>query len=154
MEFSLAIRSLSAASACREAVFDLLIEHANGASDEDLAHLARVLAASGLQAPQWPNSSDVASSGGPSSLTMLLCPLYLRALGFLVPKVSVPGRPAGGIDVMGTIPGFRVDMPASLFAETVETAGMCHVRAGPEIAPLDGLLFDYRKRVGAISVPE
>ncbi len=56
--------------------------------------------------------ADVASTGGPSSLSTLLSPLFLRAGGAVVPKLGVPGRPAGGIDCLAQIPGYRTELSA------------------------------------------
>lgn len=154
MSFSRAVRDLRAAGKPSQALFDEIIHNASSANDDELADFARLLAQSGRTSPRRTRSADVASTGGPSSLTTLLCPLNLRVRGFRVPKVGVPGRPAGGVDVMGTIPGFEVDLPASRFNEVVETTGLCHVRAGSDLAPLDGELFNYRKKVGAVEVAE
>lgn len=52
-----------------------------GMSDEDIAALARLLACYGYVLDQREDHADVASTGGPSSLSTLLCPLYLHALG-------------------------------------------------------------------------
>ncbi len=63
------------------------------------ADLARSVASSGAQISARASfSADVASTGGPTSLSTLICPLFLRAAGAVVPKLGVPGRPAGGID--------------------------------------------------------
>lgn len=124
-------------------------------SDGDIAHLAKHLANSGYRAGRMDASeaADVSSSGGPSSLSTLLCPLYLRALGFKVPKVGVPGRPAGGLDVLAQIGGYRVDLDADAARACLKHAGYVHVSAGNDLAPLDSLLFAFRKRVGALAVP-
>jgi pyrimidine-nucleoside phosphorylase len=76
-------------------------------TDGEIAELARGLASSGAELPPDPCSADLASTGGPTSLSTLLCPLFLRARGLRVPKLSVVGRPAGGVDVLQTIPGFN-----------------------------------------------
>jgi pyrimidine-nucleoside phosphorylase len=153
MTFRQAVERAAEAGAS-PAVFDSIIEQVCSATDEDLAALTRALAASGRQSPMRKLSADVASSGGPSSLTTLLCPLFLRLCGYDVPKVGVPGRPAGGVDVMATIPGFQIELTESQFEEVMQRDGFCHALAGGNLAPLDGALFAYRKRVGALAVPE
>jgi len=129
---------------------------ASPVGDEDIAHLARRLAESGnlMTLPPSRRASDVASTGGPSSLSTLLCPLYLRVFGCWVPKLSVPGRPAGGIDVMAQIPGFRVRLNQEEIYGSLEKCGYAHFLAGKMHAPLDDDLFSYRQRAGAQAIPE
>ncbi len=129
-----------------------VIEHASDADDDSIARLARVLAESGRVASSRPSSCDVASTGGPSSLTTLLSPLFLRELGYVVPKVGVPGRPAGAIDVLATIPGYRISFSNAEFSTKLDEAGFCHALAADDLAPLDGRLFALRKQLGAIAV--
>src|SRR5690348_1284014 len=97
--FEETIRALesNASVANMQAVVDAVT--AGCVTDADLASLSSTLARSGEQKrfPSNVHTADIASTGGPSSLSTLLGPLYLRALGFHVPKLGVPGRPAGGI---------------------------------------------------------
>jgi hypothetical protein len=74
-------------------------------SDASLAaELATALASSGeVYDPHCLLTADVASTGGPSSLSTLLCPLFLRVGGLVVPKLGVPGRPAGGTNMSQSI---------------------------------------------------
>lgn len=87
---------------------------ATAATNADVAQLARLtqlLADSGERLIATSSDVvDIASSGGPGSLSTLLAPLYARALGARVAKIAVPGRPAGGVDVVGTLPGYRPDL--------------------------------------------
>lgn len=129
-----------------------VIDHAADADDESIAHLAWVLAESGTVAGLRYGSCDVASTGGPSSLTTLLSPLFLRELGHVVPKVGVPGRPAGAVDVLATIPGYRINFGHAEFASRLDQAGFCHALAGDDLAPLDGELFALRKQFHAVAV--
>ena len=129
-----------------------LIRYAPTATDDDIAHLADILAASGHVTDTRHGTCDIASTGGPTSLSTLLCPLMLRACGHVVPKVSVPGRPAGAIDVLGTIPGFRTQLTHLQFQAILDKTGFCHILAQNDIAPLDGLLFSLRKRLNAVDV--
>jgi thymidine phosphorylase len=125
----------------------------NNISDLDVAHLAEACAkVSGFIWRNLPKAADVASTGGPTSLTTLLCPLYLRALGYKVPKLGVPGRPAGGIDTLAQIPGFKFLLTDSEASEALDKAGYVHFLAGEVHAKHDALLFNYRKRVGALNV--
>lgn len=130
-----------------------VVGHAEEASDDDLALLAVTLAHSGRVLPPQPGSCDVASTGGPSSLTTLLSPLLLRTRGFAVPKVGVPGRPAGAIDVLATLRGFRSVLSGDEFLQHLAAIGYVHAAAGADLAPLDGSLFSYRKRMHAVDSP-
>lgn len=121
--------------------------------DEDIAELARALAASGSRLAHRPRSADVASTGGPSSLSTLLCPLHLRCRGLIVPTLGVPGRPAGGIDVLQTIPGYQATLAPEAAEQALRASGYVHLLADDRWAPLDAQLFAYRKRYGAQAVP-
>ncbi|WEF51434.1 hypothetical protein AFIC_003023 [[Pseudomonas] carboxydohydrogena] len=122
---------------------------------DEIGRLAEVLAHSGttLAFPDDIVTADVASTGGPSSLSTLLCPLYLRNLGFQIPKLGVPGRPAGGIDILAQVPGYKANPDAPTARAVLDRCGYVHFLAGPDFAPLDAILFRYRQRSGAQDVP-
>lgn len=122
--------------------------------DEDIAHLATRLGESGeVLSHSWADTTaDVPSTGGPSSLSTLLCPLQLVAAGAKVPKLGVPGRPAGGIDVLACIPDFNPTLNTSKVLSCLQKCGYAHFLAGQRFAPLDALLFSYRQKVGAQDV--
>ena len=108
MEFSRIVDALSSSS--DESDLSNIVQYAvqHELTDSEIAHLANKLAASGILLKQLPdNGLDIASTGGPSSLSTLLTPLFLRHMNRSVPKLSVSGRPARGIDVLATIPGYR-----------------------------------------------
>jgi pyrimidine-nucleoside phosphorylase len=136
--------------------FSHLVEWAKDRSRtaDDVALLAEHLAASGEQL-RWleEDIADVASTGGPGSLSTLIAPLALRGQGCAVVKLAVPGRPAGAIDVLGTLPGYRVRSTSEDVRATVARCGFAHFLADARFAPLDAAFFQYRKRVGAIAVP-
>lgn len=118
-----------------------------------VAVLAEVLAASGERLPPDDHAVDVASTGAPGSLTTLLTSPLLVASGRAVPKIAVPGRPAGGIDALGSLPHFRVDLARAEFLAVLAVAGHAHVRAGSVWVPADAELFEFRQKVGAQAVP-
>lgn len=121
---------------------------------EEVASLASQLAASGasLPASSCP-SADVASTGGPSSLSTLICPLFLRLKGYTVPKLAVPGRPAGGIDVLATIPGYKTNLRCNEVITCLEQCQYAHFLAGEDFVPLDARMFRLRQQVGAQDNP-
>jgi pyrimidine-nucleoside phosphorylase len=123
-------------------------------AEDDLAALARALADSGARLERDPRAADVASTGGPSSLSTLLCPLHLRARGLRVPKLGVPGRPAGGVDVLQAIPGFRASLEPAEVVRALDRSGYVHLVADERWAPLDAALFRFRQRVDATAVPD
>src|SRR5437868_1759275 len=92
---------------------------------EDMCRLADVLADSGTRIASASEclAADVASTGAPGSLSTLLCPLYLRAREFVVPKLGVPGRPAGGIDVLAQLPGYRTNLSATDVRRVLDRCG-------------------------------
>jgi thymidine phosphorylase len=124
-------------------------------SDEEIARLARTLATSGVVLRDAVDSkfADLASTGGPGSLSTLLGPLYLVGAGKQVLKLGVPGRPAGGIDSLSIIPGYRYSFSPAEADKILLTAGYCHVLAGTDFAPLDAALFQFRRQVGAVAIP-
>jgi pyrimidine-nucleoside phosphorylase len=123
-----------------------------------LAHLhrfANVMAKSG-NVLEWSGdgiTADLASTGGPTSLSTLLGPLYLHSYGFLVPKLGVPGRPAGGIDVLAQLPGYRIIFTPREIRDVVTKCGYVHFLASDNFAPLDALLFAYRQKADSQNVP-
>jgi pyrimidine-nucleoside phosphorylase len=120
----------------------------------DIAELARVLAASGAMLEPVADRADVASTGGPGSLSTLLCPLYLQAMGVSVGKLAVPGRPAGGVDVLATIPGYRAEMTLAEAAAALTDHRHVHLAAGSSWTPLDAAFFRYRQASGAQALPD
>lgn len=133
-----------------------LIEHAsrNALQLEEVAALAQRLAGTGHSLPtiQGP-SADLASTGGPSSLSTLLCPLFFRLKGFTIPKLAVPGRPAGGIDVLATIPGYKTTLRPEEVVRCLEECGYCHFLASDDFVPLDARMFRLRQQIGAQDNP-
>lgn len=122
--------------------------------DDAIAELALRLASSGDTIAFQTNScADIASTGGPSSLSTLLCPLYLRVHGKIVPKLGIPGRPAGGLDILGMIPGYRTELSTDEIQQILSVCGYAHFAAGYSFVPVDLQLFRLRQGLGAQAVP-
>src|ERR1700730_17369116 len=155
-----------------ESDLDLLSSISNSATDDEIlsvielvarkypadskaaAALARALAGSGMSLKCITEfSADVASTGGPSSLSTLLSPLFLREGGAVVPKLGVAGRPAGGIDCLAQIRGYESSLVRSKVEAVLNSGGYAHFVADGQMAPLDGRMFKMRQQSGYQSVP-
>lgn len=121
---------------------------------DNIANLAIKLADSGnkLRFNTKSPISDIPSTGGPSSLSTILCPLFLKSFGCIIPKLGVPGRPAGAIDVLAQIKGYNIDPDPKLVKKWLSESGYAHFLAGNRYAPLDAKFFSYRKKNGAVGI--
>lgn len=123
----------------------------------EISFLAQALANSGEVlnlSGHCSKMADIASTGGPSSLSTILGPLFLRIYGFSVPKLGVPGRPAGAIDVFCQLPGYQRTFSAEKTKEILDSCGFVNLLAGDNLAPKDAKLFAYRKQNNAVNIPE
>jgi thymidine phosphorylase len=150
--------AIEGAASASPAAFTVIVAHAREGRlvDAEIGALARALARSGetLVPNDAAPAVDIASTGGPASLTTLVCPLFLAALGTAVVKLGVPGRPAGGIDVLARLPGFRYELTASDADRVLGAAGYVHLLAGTTFAPADAAFFQYRREHDAVAIPE
>lgn len=96
---------------------------------------------------------DIPSSGGPSSLSTLVTPLVLSALHKDVLKLGVPGRPAGGIDVLSQIIGYQINPDSEEINEWLTRGRFIHVVANNRFTPLDLKFFEFRKKHDAVKIP-
>lgn len=121
----------------------------------EIFDLATALAKSGhiLVWHDEARTADLASTGGPSSLSTLLSPLYLRSAGLVVPKLGVPGRPAGGIDVLAQLSGYRTTLSDPQLRGIIRKCGFAHFLAGGMFAPLDSTFFMFRQECGGQDIP-
>jgi thymidine phosphorylase len=125
-----------------------------GLGDREVASLARTLADSGIRLEPDSRAADVSSTGGPSSLSTILAPLILAENGMLAVKLGVPGRPAGGLDVMANVPGFQSVLDEEGVQRALAASRVAHFAAADWWTPLDGVFFEHRKSIGALDVPE
>ncbi|MER8896837.1 hypothetical protein [Mesorhizobium sp. M0676] len=127
----------------------------HGLTDDQVAALAVEFANSGVKLDFGEASTaDVASTGGPSSLSTLLTPLFLVREGFQVPKLGVPGRPAGGLDVLAQIPGYKIDLDPTEIRVVIAKCGYAHFNSAGLFAPLDAEIFRLRQGLAVQAVPE
>lgn len=117
-------------------------------SDEEIIQLIHALANSGEVMKFSGCVYDFASTGGPSSLSTLLVPLYLHGLGVNVINLAVPGRPAGAVDVLAQIEGYDLDRFDNMSKEPF----YIHLVANDKFVPMDKALFEYRKKVNKVNV--
>lgn len=96
---------------------------------------------------------DIASTGGPSSLSTLLCPLFLKVLDNKVLKLGVPGRPAGAIDVLSQIKNYNINPNLSEVREWYLKSNLVHLLANENFTPLDSKLFHFRKINNSLDIP-
>jgi pyrimidine-nucleoside phosphorylase len=88
-------------------------------------------------------TADIPSTGGPSSLSTIIGPLLLKE-NYIVPKLGIVGRPAGGIDVLSQIEGYNIKLSSQAIYSILEKTNYCHFISNNEYAPLDSILFKYR----------
>jgi thymidine phosphorylase len=123
-------------------------------ANDDIARLAESLGSSGERLAARSQGADLASTGGPGSISTLWAPAALVAYGATVAKLGVPGRPAGGVDVLMQLKGYRTDFGSAGAEGVLEKCGYVHLLAGHRFAPADAAMFAYRQQVGAQNVPE
>ena len=125
-------------------------------TDEEISYLATTLGRSGvvLATQECQPAADLVSTGAPTSLSTLLGPLYLRSMGYTVPKLGVPGRPAGGVDTLAQLPGYRVKLSNDEVRACIDRCGYAHFLSNQDHAPLDARLFKFRQRTSSQNIPE
>ncbi len=121
----------------------------------EIADLAHGLARSGQMIRPKASSTyyDIPSTGGPSSLSTLISPIVLSALGKHVLKLGVPGRPAGGIDVLAQIEGYHVEPSTKEIEKWITNGRFIHIVANSHFTPLDINFFEFRKKHDAVKIP-
>lgn len=120
---------------------------------EGIVKLVEILSESGetLKFPNH-NTADVPSTGGPSSLSTIICPLLLKEY-FSVPKLGIVGRPAGGIDVLAQIDGYNLKLSKKEIYKIIDKTQYCHFISNHQYTPLDSKLFKFRNENGFKNIP-
>tara|TARA_R110001606_G_scaffold199398_2_gene347097 strand:+ start:6538 stop:7707 length:1170 start_codon:yes stop_codon:yes gene_type:complete len=126
-----------------------------GLSIDEIVDLSLDLAHSGEVIGGWEfPTADLASTGGPSSLSTLLVPLHLVEAGCRVPKLGVPGRPAGGVDTLAQIEGYRTTFSRGEVERLLPLCRYVHFESGDIFAPADAATFRLRQEHGCQSVAD
>jgi thymidine phosphorylase len=135
---------------------DVLVQSAKAKAltSDEISLIATGLASSGTSIKHSYPTFDVASTGGPSSLSTLLCPLVLRHFNMPVLKLGVPGRPAGGIDVLAQLKDYNISPTLRQIKKWFREHKYVHFISNDTFAPLDAALFSFRKRRTAINIPQ
>ena len=120
-------------------------------TDDEIIALIHVLADSGQKFSFDKEVYDFASTGGPSSLSTILVPLYLFACGVNVINIAVSGRPAGAIDVLSQIENYHIHGYDRTKMDDKQF--YLHLEADSNFAPLDRKLFEYRRMVNKVNNP-
>ena len=153
-----AIREGGSSHESEDAARVICVMARDGLADSQVADLARALAESGesycLDGFNPGLLCDVPSTGAPGSLSTLICPMVLAAAGAIVPKVSIPGSVAGGIDSLQILSGFRSRLTGDEFVSVLHECGVAHVEVSPRVCPADGALVRERRRAGLMACPE
>jgi thymidine phosphorylase len=123
----------------------------NGMDFDETAMLTRAMAASGTVV-DWRKHNlsgpvlDKHSTGGVGDKVSLILAPLVAACGGFVPMVAGRGlgHTGGTIDKLGSIPGFRTDLPLWDFVTAVKSAGCAIVSQAGDLAPADGPLYAIR----------
>jgi len=132
-----------------QAIIDFVREPTNLFGMDRVILLARALAQSGkgiCVPPDLGPLADVPSTGGPASLTTLLCPLLIAATGVRVPQLSATGSIAGAVDTMAIINGFKAKLSPEDFLVALRRAGIAHSEPHEEVCPADRVLINLRRK--------
>lgn len=120
---------------------------------QQIAELTKRLACSGKNLNfDSVSTADIPSTGGPSSLSTIISPLLLKEY-YIVPKLGIVGRPAGGIDVLAQVKGYNIKISTQEIYSILEKTNYCHFISNNEYTPLDSVLFKYRSENNFKNIP-
>ena len=147
-----------------------LLRHAadTGLADDELEELTAAIAESsfppeemgirarrGLSVVKLAETyTDIASTGGPGSLTTLAAPILLTLMGERVLKIAERGTPAGGVDVLEVLAGFRSVLDPIEIESLARHTSYIHARQGKRFAPADATLIRVRRNEELMASPD
>jgi pyrimidine-nucleoside phosphorylase len=133
----------------------LMAIYLNGMDEDEQQALTEAMLNSGsiLDFSDIPKpKADKHSTGGVGDKTSLIIAPIVAACGVCVPMISGRGlgHTGGTLDKLESIPGYRVNLSASEFRQTLEEVGYAMAGQTAEIAPADKKMYALRDATSTV----